>query len=32
MSAGVGRVGAIIGPFLGGALVSAGIAYPWGFY
>jgi MFS transporter, AAHS family, benzoate transport protein len=32
MSAGVGRVGAIVGPFLGGALVSAGIAYPWGFY
>jgi len=32
MSAGVGRVGAIIGPFLGGALVTAGIAYPWGFY
>jgi AAHS family benzoate transporter-like MFS transporter len=32
MSAGVGRVGAIVGPFLGGAMVSAGIAYPWGFY
>jgi MFS transporter, AAHS family, benzoate transport protein len=32
MSAGVGRVGAIMGPFLGGALVTAGIAYPWGFY
>ena len=32
LSAGVGRVGAIVGPFLGGALVSAGIAYPWGFY
>lgn len=32
MSAGVGRVGAIVGPFLGGALVSAGVAYPWGFY
>ncbi len=32
MSAGVGRVGAIVGPFLGGALVTAGIAYPWGFY
>jgi AAHS family benzoate transporter-like MFS transporter len=32
MSAGVGRVGAIVGPFLGGALVSAGLAYPWGFY
>jgi AAHS family benzoate transporter-like MFS transporter len=32
MAAGIGRVGAIIGPFLGGALVSAGLAYPWGFY
>ncbi len=32
MAAGVGRVGAIIGPSLGGALVTAGIAYPWGFY
>ncbi|MEU5876773.1 aromatic acid/H+ symport family MFS transporter [Spirillospora sp. NPDC047279] len=30
--AGVGRVGAICGPLLGGSLVSAGIAYPWGFY
>jgi MFS transporter, AAHS family, benzoate transport protein len=32
MSAGVGRVGAIVGPSLGGVLVTAGIAYPWGFY
>jgi MFS family permease len=32
MAAGVGRVGAIVGPFIGGALVTAGIAYPWGFY
>lgn len=32
LSAGVGRVGAIVGPFVGGALVAAGIAYPWGFY
>lgn len=32
MSAGVGRVGAIVGPLLGGMLVSAGVAYPWGFY
>ncbi|NNG38332.1 aromatic acid/H+ symport family MFS transporter [Flexivirga sp. ID2601S] len=32
MSAGIGRIGAIVGPSLGGALVSAGIAYPWGFY
>jgi MFS transporter, AAHS family, benzoate transport protein len=28
----VGRVGAIAGPLLGGALLTAGIAYPWGFY
>ena len=32
MAAGVGRVGAIVGPFIGGALVTAGISYPWGFY
>lgn len=32
LSAGVGRVGAIVGPSLGGVLVTAGIAYPWGFY
>jgi AAHS family benzoate transporter-like MFS transporter len=32
MAAGIGRIGAIVGPFLGGALVTAGIAYPWGFY
>jgi AAHS family benzoate transporter-like MFS transporter len=32
LAAGVGRVGAIVGPFFGGLLVSAGIAYPWGFY
>lgn len=31
-AAGVGRVGAICGPILGGALLTAGIAYPWGFY
>jgi MFS transporter, AAHS family, benzoate transport protein len=28
----VGRVGAIAGPLLGGVLLTAGIAYPWGFY
>jgi benzoate transport len=28
----VGRFGAIAGPLLGGALLTAGIAYPWGFY
>jgi MFS family permease len=28
----VGRFGAIAGPILGGLLLTAGIAYPWGFY
>jgi MFS transporter, AAHS family, benzoate transport protein len=28
----VGRFGAIAGPMLGGVLLTAGIAYPWGFY
>jgi MFS transporter, AAHS family, benzoate transport protein len=32
LAAGVGRLGAIAGPFLGGLLVGAGVAYPWGFY
>ncbi len=31
-AAGVGRLGAITGPFLTGILLTAGIAYPWGFY
>jgi benzoate transport len=31
-SAGVGRIGAIAGPVLGGSLASAGLAYPWGFF
>jgi MFS transporter, AAHS family, benzoate transport protein len=31
-ASGVGRLGAITGPLIGGALLSAGIAYPWGFY
>jgi len=31
-AAGVGRLGAIMGPAVTGALVAAGIAYPWGFY
>ncbi|MCE6998517.1 aromatic acid/H+ symport family MFS transporter [Saccharothrix sp. S26] len=31
-TAGIGRLGAISGPILGGALLTAGIAYPWGFY
>lgn len=32
LTAGISRLGAIAGPFIGGMLVSAGIAYPWGFY
>jgi len=32
LSAGIGRLGAIVGPSISGALVTAGIAYPWGFY
>ncbi|WP_199584422.1 aromatic acid/H+ symport family MFS transporter [Blastococcus sp. TF02A-30] len=31
-SAGAGRLGAIVGPVITGALVSAGTAFPWGFY
>ncbi|CAL9374015.1 Gentisate transporter [Nocardiopsis dassonvillei] len=31
-SAGVGRLGAITGPIIGGVLLTAGLAYPWGFY
>ncbi|HYP45603.1 MAG TPA: aromatic acid/H+ symport family MFS transporter [Propionibacteriaceae bacterium] len=31
-AAGIGRLGAITGPFLTGLLLTAGIAYPWGFY
>ena len=31
-SAGVGRLGAILGPIIGGLLVGAGLAVPWGFY
>lgn len=32
MAAGIGRLGAISGPLLGGTLVSLGIGHPWGFY
>lgn len=32
LSAGVGRLGAISGPLLGGLLVSLELAYPWGFF
>jgi AAHS family benzoate transporter-like MFS transporter len=31
-ASGIGRLGGISGPLIGGALLSAGIAYPWGFY
>ena len=31
-AAGIGRSGAIVGPILGGVLVGAGLAVPWGFY
>jgi MFS family permease len=31
-SAGVGRIGAILGPAVTGTLVALGAAYPWGFY
>jgi MFS transporter, AAHS family, benzoate transport protein len=31
-AAGVGRIGAIMGPAVTGTLVAGGIAYPWGFY
>ena len=29
---GAGRIGAIVGPVITGALVTAGLAFPWGFY
>jgi AAHS family benzoate transporter-like MFS transporter len=32
LSSGIGRIGAIVGPSITGALVTAGISYPWGFY
>ncbi len=32
LSSGIGRVGSIVGPTITGALVTAGVAYPWGFY
>ncbi|MBC3193585.1 aromatic acid/H+ symport family MFS transporter [Pseudonocardia sp. C8] len=31
-ASGIGRLGAISGPVLGGLLLQAGIAYPWGFF
>jgi MFS family permease len=32
MTSAVGRLGSIVGPFITGGLVTAGVAYPWGFY
>ncbi|WP_328609499.1 MFS transporter [Amycolatopsis sp. NBC_00345] len=32
VTSGVGRLGAITGPLITGVLVTAGVAYPWGFY
>ena len=32
VAAGVGRMGAIAGPLVGGTLVSMGLGHPWGFY
>jgi AAHS family benzoate transporter-like MFS transporter len=31
-ASGIGRLGAIAGPLLTGVLLTAGVAYPWGFY
>ena len=31
-ASGIGRLGAICGPLLGGFLLQAGVAYPWGFF
>jgi MFS family permease len=31
-ASGFGRLGGICGPIIGGALLTAGLAYPWGFY
>ena len=31
-ASGFGRLGGISGPLMGGGLLTAGIAYPWGFY
>jgi MFS family permease len=31
-ASGIGRIGSIVGPSVTGALVAAGIGYPWGFY
>ena len=31
-TSGIGRLGAITGPLITGVLLTAGLAYPWGFY
>ncbi|WP_445528419.1 MFS transporter [Streptomyces cyslabdanicus] len=31
-ASGIGRIGSIVGPTITGALVTAGIGHPWGFY
>ncbi|NED76452.1 aromatic acid/H+ symport family MFS transporter [Streptomyces sp. SID9944] len=31
-ASGIGRIGSIVGPSITGALVTAGIGHPWGFY
>lgn len=32
LASGVGRIGAIVGPYVTGSLVAAGLGHPWGFY
>jgi len=32
LASGIGRAGSIVGPAITGALVTAGLGYPWGFY
>lgn len=32
LASGIGRVGAIVGPYVTGMLVTVGLVYPWGFY
>jgi MFS family permease len=32
LASGLGRVGSIVGPAVTGALLTAGLGYPWGFY
>ncbi len=32
LTSGIGRIGSIVGPAVTGALLTAGLGYPWGFY